>query len=72
MNLRIVLTMPALAVVAGGLPACAVAQDRDAYLERARQLMREVPLIDGHNDLPWRLRTALRLSASRTFPPFRH
>ncbi len=62
MNLRIVLTMPALAVVAGGLPACTVAQDRDAYLERARQLMREVPLIDGHNDLPWQLRTGYALS----------
>lgn len=35
----------------------AVAQDRDAYVERAKQLMREVPLIDGHNDLPWALRT---------------
>jgi membrane dipeptidase len=27
------------------------------FLSRARSLMREVPLIDGHNDLPWELRT---------------
>ena len=27
-----------------------------AALERARALLREVPLIDGHNDLPWQLR----------------
>lgn len=27
----------------------------DAFVERARQLHREVPLIDGHNDLPWRM-----------------
>ncbi len=37
--------------------APAAAQERDAYLERARGLMREVPLIDGHNDLPWAVRT---------------
>ncbi|MBV8201025.1 MAG: membrane dipeptidase, partial [Acidobacteria bacterium] len=27
-----------------------------ALVERARGLLREVPLIDGHNDLPWQLR----------------
>lgn len=27
-----------------------------ALVERARRLLREVPLIDGHNDLPWQLR----------------
>ena len=27
----------------------------DAYVERARRLHQEVPLIDGHNDLPWRM-----------------
>ena len=27
-----------------------------ALVERARQLLRETPLIDGHNDLPWELR----------------
>src|SRR5919106_1164838 len=27
-----------------------------ALLERARRILREVPLIDGHNDLPWQFR----------------
>ena len=30
---------------------------QDRYLTQARELMREVPLIDGHNDLPWATRT---------------
>ena len=35
----------------------AVASAReDAALERARRLLREAPLIDGHNDLPWEIR----------------
>jgi len=28
----------------------------DAYLNQAREILREVPLIDGHNDLPWQIR----------------
>jgi membrane dipeptidase len=28
----------------------------DAALERARKILRSVPLIDGHNDLPWEIR----------------
>jgi membrane dipeptidase len=28
----------------------------DPYLERARRVLRQTPLIDGHNDLPWRIR----------------
>ena len=36
--------------------------DDDAELTRARVLMREVPLIDGHNDLPWELRTSYAAS----------
>ena len=28
----------------------------DAMLERARRLLREVPIIDGHNDYPWEVR----------------
>src|SRR5437868_6672135 len=31
-------------------------QSADKYLERARAVLRSVPLIDGHNDLPWRIR----------------
>jgi membrane dipeptidase len=35
--------------------ASAVAQD-DPALDRARKILRSVPLIDGHNDLPWEIR----------------
>jgi membrane dipeptidase len=28
----------------------------DPYLARARRILRETPLVDGHNDLPWRIR----------------
>jgi membrane dipeptidase len=35
----------------------------DEFLVRARALHRQVPLIDGHNDLPWRMR-----GLSRTDP----
>ena len=29
----------------------------DPALERARRLLRAAPLIDGHTDLPWEIRT---------------
>ena len=28
----------------------------DLYLARAKRILRQTPLIDGHNDLPWRIR----------------
>jgi len=28
----------------------------DRYLARAKRILRQTPLIDGHNDLPWRIR----------------
>ncbi|HYH46371.1 MAG TPA: dipeptidase [Thermoanaerobaculia bacterium] len=31
-----------------------------AEIERARALLRDVPLIDGHNDLPWELRQQVK------------
>jgi membrane dipeptidase len=43
-----------LAVSCGG---SAVAQ-HDPALERARKVLRSVPLIDGHNDLAWEIRTS--------------
>ena len=39
-----------------------LAQDHDAI---AREVLREVPLIDGHNDLPWTLRDQVRGQLSR-------
>jgi membrane dipeptidase len=35
-------------------PTSAVADDR--YLARAKRILRQTPLIDTHNDLPWRIR----------------
>ena len=34
----------------------APSQPDPAVLARVRQILREVPLIDGHNDLPWQYR----------------
>ena len=45
-----------------GLLACTIcavtvtAQQGDAMVERARRLIREVPVFDGHNDYPWQVR----------------
>ena len=33
------------------------AQGADPHLARARRVLRSTPLIDGHNDLPWAIRT---------------
>jgi membrane dipeptidase len=33
------------------------AQNTDPHLARARRVLRLTPLIDGHNDLPWAIRT---------------
>ncbi|MDH3497037.1 MAG: dipeptidase [Gemmatimonadota bacterium] len=48
---------PAVCLVLAATAGSADAQARqDPYLARARAILREVPLIDGHNDLPWELR----------------
>lgn len=54
---RAVLIVPALALVPifGGL-ATLHGQPSDKDMARARRILRETPLIDGHNDLPWRIR----------------
>jgi membrane dipeptidase len=46
------LLLLALAMTSG---ASAAAQS-DPTLDRARKILRSVPLIDGHNDLPWAIR----------------
>ncbi len=48
-----VLFCPVLVLV---VAACSEGIAQDDHLARARALMREVPLIDGHNDLPYELR----------------
>jgi membrane dipeptidase len=50
--------MPVIALVAAILwPAIGQTQE-DAALAHARALLRSTILIDGHNDLPWEIRTA--------------
>ena len=54
-----------LMAVGGSLTASGVDQQAGtavtpALLERARALMKQVPLIDGHNDLPWAMRQSVR------------
>jgi membrane dipeptidase len=39
------------------LDAQGAARASDAHLERAKRILRTTPLIDGHNDLPWAIRT---------------
>jgi membrane dipeptidase len=54
-----------VSIVLGGLAASAVpagAQEREAYVEHAKELMRQVPLVDGHNDLPWDIRVRYGMS----------
>lgn len=46
----------ATAVIAATVGSAAAQDAPDPYLTRARAILREVPLIDGHNDLPWELR----------------
>lgn len=75
---------PAAASPAPGAPSGAAAgagawqPPAPELIERARRLLREVPLIDGHNDLPWQLRERfhdqldkldLRRDASGLRPP---
>jgi membrane dipeptidase len=38
------------------LSAAVTAQQGDQMVERARRLLREVPVFDGHNDYPWQVR----------------
>ncbi len=52
------LTLALLVMLAGaGEPAAVSAQD-DPALARARRLLASTPLIDGHNDLVWEIRTS--------------
>jgi membrane dipeptidase len=50
------LVLAALLTCALFVPIHASAQDADANLARARRILRTTPLVDGHNDLAWRIR----------------
>jgi membrane dipeptidase len=48
-----------LALAAGVAMVTRAAQpERGAPLDRARAVLKQVPLVDGHNDLPWAMRRA--------------
>jgi len=56
MNLRLLLT--ALLTSHFSLLTVVMAQSPDPAIEHARKLLHSTPLIDGHNDLPWEIRTS--------------
>ncbi len=45
-----------MAMAAAAFPSSLGAQATDANLELAKKVLRSTPLVDGHNDLPWRIR----------------
>src|SRR5438477_5492607 len=49
-----------IAITFGGVTSvCAQSpspEPSDVYLARAKRILSQTPLIDGHNDLPWRIR----------------
>ena len=54
--------LAALALLSIGAPLSALMTTQtDPLLERARRLLREVPIIDGHNDYPWEVRQRAKL-----------
>lgn len=54
-----------LALIALAVPLAAlVAPQSDPFLERARRLLRDSPIIDGHNDYPWEVRQKAKLDIS--------
>jgi membrane dipeptidase len=59
MRLRTPLSFGVMALMVAG---CGSEPLPDEPLARARVLMRQVPLIDGHNDLPWELRARFHSS----------
>ena len=54
-----------LGAIASGAAATDAAAQDEALLARARRLHAEVPLIDGHNDLPWEIREKAQGDISR-------
>jgi membrane dipeptidase len=60
-------------------PFCGVSAEQDERLiKKANEILREVPLIDGHNDLPWQIREKFKnhlqqvdlMNTTKYDPPF--
>ncbi len=56
--LRLPLTAHRLPLTLLLLLSTPLAAQSDPDLDRARKILRSTPLIDGHNDLPWEIRTS--------------
>jgi membrane dipeptidase len=54
---RVVRVVMASAGLLAIMPATPAAAQADTLLQRARRLLQSTILIDGHNDLPWEIRT---------------
>ncbi|MGF1668798.1 MAG: hypothetical protein ACFCU6_00005, partial [Balneolaceae bacterium] len=52
----ILLLLFGLLVAAGNIQAQLTLIQEDNYREQALEILKEVPLIDGHNDVPWQYR----------------
>ena len=55
MNRTIIRAFTFLGIFAFLCQSCS-ARAQDPELERARRLLSRHPVIDGHNDLPWKIR----------------
>ena len=61
-NLHMSKLLVALALLSVAAPLAAlVTPQADPVLDRARRLLRDTPIIDGHNDYPWEVRQRAKL-----------
>jgi membrane dipeptidase len=59
-------TLMTVSLIALAVPlAAAMGPQTDPALDRARRLLREVPVIDGHNDYPWEVRQKAGLDLAK-------
>lgn len=56
-TLTATLALASMSLINSAVPAAAAAQASDPALERARRILAASPVVDGHNDLPWEIRT---------------
>ena len=55
-----------LVLIAIAMPlAAALSPQADPLLDRARRLLRDVPIFDGHNDYPWEVRNKAQMDLAK-------
>lgn len=52
-NRRFLVSLLLIVILAPAIEAQSLSREDQMRLERVQRILREVPLIDGHNDLPW-------------------